>query len=266
MAANRETNGQPQGHPDSQDRSGEVTFGYDKVAARDKGRLVGDQFTAIARRYDMMNHLLSFGLHVLWKKRTVAALPLRPGHRVLDVCGGTADLALLAVEKTGDKGGAVVCDINRAMMEAGKEKIRTLPGGRPVSFVQGDAERLPFAPGTFDGVMVGFGIRNLTNMPTGLEEMCRVLKPGGAFVCLEFARPANPFFSLLYDIYSFTIMPAAGKIFAGSRKAYCYLPESIRVFPPPERVKELMTGAGFTAVTSTRLTNGIAVLYRATKP
>ena len=129
-----------------------------------------------------------------------------------------------------------------------------------------DRRWLRWALGVFDAAMVGFGIRNLTNMPAGLKEMCRVLKPGGAFVCLEFARPTNPFFSLLYDIYSFTIMPAAGKIFAGSRKAYCYLPESIRVFPPPERVKELMAGAGFTAVTSTRLTNGIAVLYRATKP
>ncbi len=243
----------------------EVSFGYEKVAARDKGRLVGDQFTAIARRYDMMNHLLSFGLHVLWKRKTVSALPLKVGDRVLDVCGGTADLALMAVERTGPQGGAVVCDINRAMMEAGKEKIRTMPGDRPVTFVQGDAETLPFASASFDAVMVGFGIRNLTRMAVGLREMCRVLKPGGAFVCLEFARPANFFFSLLYDLYSFTVMPAAGRIFAGSRKAYCYLPESIRVFPPPERVKEIMAEAGFSGVSFRRLTNGIAVLYRATR-
>lgn len=243
----------------------DFSFGYQKVSAAEKDRLVRDHFTSIARKYDFMNTLLSFGLHYWWKRVTVRRMPLGPGVKVLDVCGGTADLALLALKRAPDNGRIIVYDINHAMLQAGKEKVDRSGFTERVVRVQGDAETISFPDNSFDGVMVGFGIRNFTHMEKGLAEMHRVLKPGGTFVCLEFSRPTNRLFGALYDFYSFVIMPLAGSMLAGSRKAYTYLPESIRLFPSADGLASILEGLGFRNVTYQRLTNGIAVIHRAVK-
>jgi demethylmenaquinone methyltransferase / 2-methoxy-6-polyprenyl-1,4-benzoquinol methylase len=257
----RESEGAP-----AEREKGIVHFGYSKVPEDQKNKLVKEHFDSIASRYDFMNTILSFGLHYLWKRATVRMLDPLPGDVILDVCGGTADLALLAARRVGTAGRIVVYDINLAMMEAGKQKMASSPPVQNISFIQGDAEAISCADNAFDGVTVGFGIRNLTHMEKGFSEMFRVLKPGGTFVCLEFSRPTDRLFRALYDFYSFAIMPMAGKMLAGSSKAYTYLPESIRVFPLPDRLADILRNIGFTDVEYRRLTNGIAVIHKGRKP
>lgn len=243
----------------------DCSYGYQKVSAAEKDRLVRDHFTSIARKYDFMNTLLSLGLHHWWKQVTVRRIPLTEGSTVLDVCGGTADLALLALKRSPQAGRIIVYDINYAMLQAGREKVDRSGFGDRIERVQGDAEIMSFADNTFDGVMVGFGIRNFTHMKKGLAEIHRVLKPGGTFVCLEFSRPTSRLFGAFYDFYSFVVMPLAGSIFAGTRRAYTYLPESIRLFPSADRLASILAELGFGKVTYERLTNGIAVIHRAVK-
>jgi demethylmenaquinone methyltransferase/2-methoxy-6-polyprenyl-1,4-benzoquinol methylase len=247
------------------DQGESASFGYQKVSPEEKNRLVREHFDSIARKYDVMNSFLSLGLHHLWKRSAIKMLDLRKASAVLDVCGGTADLALLSAAKTEETGRFIVYDINRAMMEAGRPKIARSLVGERIIFVQGDAESISFQDCSFDAVMVGFGIRNLTHLENGLKEMYRVLKRGGEFMCLEFSRPTSRLFGLLYDLYSFVWMPLAGQIFAGTRKAYTYLPESIRVFPSPDRLMLMLEGIGFSQITHKRLTNGIASIYLAQK-
>jgi demethylmenaquinone methyltransferase/2-methoxy-6-polyprenyl-1,4-benzoquinol methylase len=241
-------------------------FGDRHVSGREKSGYVQRHFSAIAGKYDFMNTLLSFGLHYRWKRLAVAALELKAGERVLDVCGGTADLSLLAARTMGPEGYVILCDFNRAMLEAGKPKVRRASlEGRIIS-VQGDAESLCFPTGIFDAAMVGFGIRNLTRMERGIAEMYRILKPGGRLMCLEFSLPVSGWFRLLYNFYSFRLIPLAGKVLAGNRDVYRYLPESIRRFPPPDRVAALLKEIGFSEVVYHRITNGIAVIYKGMKP
>jgi demethylmenaquinone methyltransferase/2-methoxy-6-polyprenyl-1,4-benzoquinol methylase len=236
-------------------------FGYQRVKAADKGLLVGRHFSSVAARYDLMNTLLSFGLHHLWKRAAVKMMGLKPGNRVLDVCGGTADLALLAARVVGGRGRVLVYDINRAMLDAGRPKVaRSHLAGR-ILYLQGDAEHLSLPDNSFDGAMVGFGIRNLTHPDAGFREMHRVLKPGGRLMCLEFSQPTWAWFRWLYDAYSFYFMPLAGKIMAGDRRAYRYLPESIRMFSQPRALAALLTDTGFSGVRFRRLTNGIAAVH-----
>ncbi|MCX5910070.1 MAG: bifunctional demethylmenaquinone methyltransferase/2-methoxy-6-polyprenyl-1,4-benzoquinol methylase UbiE [Deltaproteobacteria bacterium] len=236
-------------------------FGNRKVPAAEKVRLVQRHFDAIASKYDFMNTLLSFGLHYVWKRRAVRALHLKPGDWVLDVCGGTADLSILAARAAGPEGRVFLYDINRPMMEEGKKKVAKagLSGG--VRFIQGNAEQIAFPEGIFDAAMVGFGIRNVTRVEKSLREMYRSLKPGGKFMCLEFSRPTSRLFRGLYDLYSFRIMPLAGKILAGNRPGYTYLAESIRLFPVQEEFSGILKGVGFSEVTYTNLTNGIAAVH-----
>jgi demethylmenaquinone methyltransferase / 2-methoxy-6-polyprenyl-1,4-benzoquinol methylase len=243
-----------------------VHFGYRLVSEQEKGRLVYRHFDSIARHYDFMNTLLSFGAHLLWKRWTVPMLGLKPGDRVLDVCGGTADLAILAARVVGPSGRVIVYDINRAMMREGRRKVKALGLQDIVRFVQGDAESISLGQAAFDAAMVGFGIRNLTHMERGFQEMHRALKPGGKMACLEFSRPVTPWFRWLYDVYSFHIMPAVGKVLAGSRQAYTYLPESIRVFPGPEELAGLLVRLGFRQVWHRLLTDGIAAIHLGVKP
>ena len=238
-----------------------ASFGFQQVPVKEKANLVQRHFDSIAAKYDFMNTLLSFGLHYLWKRAAVKMMKLQPGSRVIDVCGGTADLAILAARCVGPEGRVIVYDFNRAMMEAGKEKGHNALLDARIKYIQGDAEQISFPEGQFDAAMVGFGIRNLTRMEKGFAEMYRVLKPGGKLMCLEFSRPANPAFRFLYDRYSFYIMPLIGKIFTGSRKAYTYLPESIRLFPQPDELSAMLKQIGFSRVTWRRLTNGIAVVH-----
>ncbi|MDA8125305.1 MAG: class I SAM-dependent methyltransferase [Deltaproteobacteria bacterium] len=240
-------------------------FGYRRIPAREKPGFVLGHFDAIAGKYDFMNTLLSLGLHRRWKRRAVEALKLAPGERVIDVCGGTGDLALLASRALGPRGSVVLYDFSRAMIAAGSAKRRYSSRRAPIQAVQGDAEQLAFPEESFDAAMVGFGIRNLTHMDQGLTEMHRVLKPGGRLMCLEFSLPLSDAFRRLYDFYSFRLMPLAGLLLAGNRAAYLHLPESIRRFPPPEKVAGLLSRIGFAGVTYRRLMNGIVVLYGGVK-
>ncbi|MHC1742060.1 MAG: bifunctional demethylmenaquinone methyltransferase/2-methoxy-6-polyprenyl-1,4-benzoquinol methylase UbiE [Syntrophobacteraceae bacterium] len=236
-------------------------FGYLRVPETDKERWVRRHFNTVADKYDFMNSLLSLGTHHIWKRIAVHMMGLRSGDRVLDVCGGTADLALLAAKDVGPGGQVVVYDINRAMMLAGLPKVAASPNGGRIRYIEGDAEHIAFEDNCFDGSMVGFGIRNLTHMEQGFREMHRILKPGGVLMCLEFSEPVTPWFRALYDFYSFYIMPNVGKILGGSRPAYTYLPESIRLFPGPDELKSRLEAIGFRHVRYRRLTDGIAVVH-----
>ncbi len=254
-SSNQANQGRPGPAPET------ACFGFRQVPATEKARLVMEHFSTVARRYDLANTLLSFGLHYQWKRTAVKMLGLRPGERVLDVCGGTGDLAWLAARQVGETGRVVLYDLNQAMMEAGRPAMARDPWGRCVHYVQGDAECLSFADGTFDAAMVGFGIRNLTHPEQGFAEMQRVLKPGGRLMCLEFSRPVTPWFRWLYDLYSFYFMPWAGKLIVGSKRAYTYLPESIRTFPEAAELSATLQSLGFSRVTCRRLTNGIAAIH-----
>ena len=240
-------------------------FGYERVARNQKTDLVIQHFNSVARHYDFMNSLLSFGIHHLWKRMAVKMMGLAPGDRIVDVCGGTADLAILAARDIGPAGKVLVYDINRAMIQAGLHKVAHKDIAPRIGYVQGNAETISFPDHRFDAAMVGFGIRNVTNMQKGFEEMYRVLKPGGKMMCLEFSRPTFAPFRWLYDIYSFYIMPFLGELIAGSRQAYTHLPESIRMFPLPDELSDLLTKIGFSRVSYRSLTNGIAVIHLAIK-
>lgn len=240
-------------------------FGYRKVPAKEKVGYVLRHFNSIASKYDFMNTILSFGLHYPWKRWAVETLRLKPGDRVIDVCGGTADLSILAARAVGPKGRVILYDINRAMIEGGRPKVATASLSGRVDYVQGDAEWISFPHGQFEAAVVGFGIRNLTHMEKGLFEMYRVLKPRGRLMCLEFSLPTSFWFGWLYDFYSFHIMPLVGKLLADNRNAYLYLPESIRKFPQPGELARMLRKIGFSRVTFRRLTNGIAVIYTGVK-
>jgi demethylmenaquinone methyltransferase/2-methoxy-6-polyprenyl-1,4-benzoquinol methylase len=240
-------------------------FGYERVHSAEKAGRVLQHFNSVARHYDFMNTLLSFGIHYAWKRTAVRMLKLVPGDRILDVCGGTGDLAILAARAAGVAGRVIVYDINRAMIRAGMHKVSKAGINGRLHHVQGNAENICFPDRYFEATMVGFGIRNVTHMEKGFAEMYRVLKPGGKMLCLEFSKPTSPLFRLLYDFYSFHIMPFLGQLLVGSRRAYTHLPESIRMFPLPNELSELLEKVGFSRVTYRRLTNGIAVIHLAVK-
>jgi demethylmenaquinone methyltransferase / 2-methoxy-6-polyprenyl-1,4-benzoquinol methylase len=231
-----------------------------------KTAAVRRHFDRVASRYDLMNTVLSFGLHHLWKRRAVSLVELKPGERLADLCGGTGDLALLAARKVGPRGAVLIYDLNRAMMLAGLPKIDRAGLAGRIRLVEGDAERLALADDSLDAIMVGFGVRNLARLEVGLGEMHRVLRPGGRLVILEFSRPRHSGMRWLYDRYSFWIMPYLGQIMAGSREAYEYLITSIRQFPLPEELAEILRRVGFARVTCHPLTDGIAMIHRAVKP
>ncbi len=240
-------------------------FGFQRVPVDEKAARVLNHFNTIAKHYDFMNTLLSFGIHHIWKRLAVHMMELAPGSRVLDVCGGTGDLSILAAKHIGPDGRVIIYDINRAMMLAGLHKVAKKQIEPQISYVQGDAESISFPDGDFDAAMVGFGIRNVTNMKKGFSEMYRVLKPGGKMMCLEFSKPTFTPFRWLYDIYSFYIMPFLGEMIAGSRTAYTHLPETIRMWPLPDELTAILKGIGFSDVSHRKLTNGIAVIHLAIK-
>jgi demethylmenaquinone methyltransferase/2-methoxy-6-polyprenyl-1,4-benzoquinol methylase len=248
-----------------------VSFGFRQVTSTEKKRLVQEQFDPIARTYDLADTLLSFGLDSRWRKKAIRLLALEPGSLVLDACGGTAGLAKLAAGRVGPLGRVMVYDFNRPMMDAGKKKLQAGSPPSPgeasiISFVQGDAEDMSFPGGTFDAVTIGFGIRNLAHPVKGLAEFLRVLKPGGKLMILEFSIPVNALLRRLYHFYSFHWMPFAGRLICGTGTSFRYLAESIRVFPMPDGMAEQIKSSGFSDVRFERLSNGIAVVYLATKP
>lgn len=243
-----------------------ATYGFQNVPEAEKVSRVRRHFNSVADSYDFMNTVLSLGIHLIWKRMAVNQLQLKPGQQVLDVCGGTGDLAVLAAGKVGRSGRVLLYDINRDMIEAGRRKNSHVKASAGIDYVQGDAEHIAMPDSSFDAAMVGFGIRNLTRMEAGFREMHRVLKPGGRMMCLEFSKPVSPVFRWIYDCYSFTLMPLLGQALAGSRQAYTHLPETIRLFPLPHELSALLNRIGFEPVTYRRLTNGIAVIHMATKP
>lgn len=246
---------------DHVEQSGSARFGIRTYQEREKYKAVMRHFNRVAPKYDFMNSLLSMGIQYMWKRAAVRMLDIQPGDKVLDVCGGTGDLSILAARRTGARGRVVIYDINRAMMTAGRHKIDPCPDLVHVGYVQGDAEQITFADHTFDAAMVGFGIRNVTHLKRGFKEMHRVLKPGGKILCLEFSRPTNALFRALYDFYSFNIMPLLGELIAGSAESYACLPETIRMFPLPEELSAIFEHLGFREVRYRSMTNGIAVAH-----
>ena len=236
----------------------ETHFGHRTVPLEDKQRLVDEVFHAVARRYDLMNDLMSGGLHRYWKRFAVSVSHVRPGAQVLDLAGGTGDLARLFAQRVGASGTVVHTDVNGAMLAAGRDKL--LDAGLTLPTVQCDAEALPFAARRFDCVSIGFGLRNVTNKERALAEMRRVLKPGGVALVLEFARVARPL-APAYDWYSFNVLPRLGRIVAGDAASYRYLAESIRMHPDQETLKTMMEQAGFDQVEYHNLTAGIVALH-----
>lgn len=249
--------------PDNTIPKGMTHFGFKRVPVDDKVKWVLGHFNTVADKYDLMNTLLSFGIHHLWKRTAIRMLGLRKGDKVIDLCGGTGDLSLLAAKDVDLSGRVILYDINRAMMERGVSKVASSPFATSIFFVQGDAERISFPDCIFDAAIVGFGVRNLTHVDHGLKEIHRVLKPNGKLMCLEFSRPTAPMFRRVYDFYSFYIMPFLGQLIVGSRQAYTYLPESIRMFPLPMEFAHILKRIGFTSIGHRRLTNGIAVVHLA---
>jgi demethylmenaquinone methyltransferase/2-methoxy-6-polyprenyl-1,4-benzoquinol methylase len=237
----------------------QADFGYARVPRAEKARLVRAVFEAVAPRYDLMNDLMSGGIHRLWKRELIHRAHPRPGELLLDVAGGTGDIAERFLDGQGTT--AIVCDINATMIETGRD--RALDRGRVegISWVCGDAEALPIASRSVDVVTIAFGLRNVTQIDRALAEMRRVLRPGGRFFCLEFSHVSLPLLARLYDAYSFNMLPALGAIVAGDRGAYQYLVESIRRFPTQEVLAEQMQAARFERVGFRNLSGGIAALH-----
>jgi demethylmenaquinone methyltransferase / 2-methoxy-6-polyprenyl-1,4-benzoquinol methylase len=233
-------------------------FGYQTVDEAQKAGRVRGVFDSVAPRYDVMNDVLSFGLHRAWKAYTVGVANVQPGDKVLDVAGGTGDLAQAFARRVGASGRVVLTDINEAMLRVGRDRL--LDAGLLPDTAACDAEHLPFASGTFDVVSVAFGLRNMTHKDAALTEMCRVLRPGGRLLVLEFSTPAAPL-KKAYDLYSFKLMPLFGKLIAGDGDSYRYLAESIRMHPDQAALKVLMKGAGFAHVDVHNLAGGIVALH-----
>ena len=233
-------------------------FGFEQVDEQDKARRVRGVFDAVAPRYDLMNDLMSMGLHRAWKAFTVMAADVRPGHRVLDIAGGTGDLALAFARKVGPGGAVVHTDINESMLRVGRDRL--LDAGVVLPTLVCDAEKLPFADGAFDRVSVAFGLRNMTHKEQALAEMARVLQPGGRLLVLEFSKVARPL-EKAYDWYSFNVLPRLGRWVAGDEGSYRYLAESIRMHPPQQELKAMMLKSGFGHVDYHNLTGGVVALH-----
>ena len=243
------------------DGSGDSThFGYRSVDAADKAGLVRGVFDSVASRYDVMNDLMSGGLHRLWKRRAIATARIRPGHSVLDLAGGTGDLAREFARGAGPEGHVVLADINASMLAVGRERLVDAGVAGNLSIAQVDAERLPFASGSFDRVSIAFGLRNVTDKAAALASMYRVLKPGGMLLVLEFSKPHDAV-RPAYDLYSFRVLPLLGKLVADDADSYQYLAESIRVHPDQETLLGMLGDAGFERCRYDNLAAGIVALH-----
>jgi demethylmenaquinone methyltransferase / 2-methoxy-6-polyprenyl-1,4-benzoquinol methylase len=241
-------------------------FGFQRVPREDKARRVRGVFDSVASRYDLMNDLMSGGTHRLWKRFTLALANLRPGQRALDVAGGSGDLAAGLARQVGPRGLVVLSDINAAMLARGRDRLIDEGFAGNVACVQADAERLPFADGTFDCITIGFGLRNVTDKPAALAAMRRALRPGGQLLVLEFSRPRVPGLQPLYDAYSFRVLPWLGRVVAGDAASYRYLAESIRMHPDQDTLLKMLQEAGLEGCRYHNLSGGIVAVHRGYKP
>jgi len=233
-------------------------FGFQSVDESEKARHVRGVFDSVASKYDLMNDLMSAGLHRAWKAYTVLVADIREGHQVLDIAGGTGDLSMAFAKKVGKTGRVVHTDINEAMLRTGRDRL--IDKGIVLPTMVCDAEKLPFEDASFDRVSVAFGLRNMTHKDVALAEMCRVLKPGGKLLVLEFSKVAQPL-EKAYDWYSFKVLPRLGKLVAGDDASYRYLAESIRMHPAQQELKTLMQESGFGHVDYHNLTGGMVALH-----
>jgi len=240
-------------------------FGYQTVPESEKARRVAGVFDSVAGRYDLMNDLMSMGVHRLWKRYTIELAGVRAGQRVLDLAGGTGDLAARFSRLVGPEGEVVVADINEHMLEVGRERLTDQGLVGNLQYVQANAEYLPFPDDHFDCITIAFGLRNVTHKETALAAMNRVLKPGGRLLVLEFSKPTLPGLKPLYDLYSFTVLPAVGKLVTQDADSYRYLAESIRMHPDQQSLKAMMEDAGFERVDYHNLSGGIVALHRGYK-
>ena len=246
------------------DNSKKTSFGFRQVNEKDKAEMVGDVFDSVANNYDLMNDLMSFGIHRLWKKITVETAGLREDFKILDLAGGTGDMVKLMRSKISNQGSIILSDINWSMLNEGRNRLID-EGVEDVQMAQIDAQQLPFKENTFDLITIAFGLRNVTNKKTALKSILSSLKPGGKLIILEFSKPTNEFFRELYDLFSFEVIPKIGELVAQSEDSYRYLAESIRMHPTQEELKMLMESAGFSNCNFDNLTNGIVAIHSGKK-
>ena len=240
-------------------------FGYREVDEDAKAGLVANVFHSVAGRYDLMNDLMSGGIHRIWKRFTIELSAVRTGQSVLDIAGGTGDLAAKFADIVGPTGRVVLADINESMLNVGRDKLLDHGYQGNLEFVQADAQYLPFPDDSFDCVSIAFGLRNVTDKDLALRSMLRVLKPGGRLLVLEFSKPANPLLEKAYDSYSFRMLPFMGKLVAGDSESYQYLAESIRMHPDQETLLGMLEDAGFVNCEYHNLTGGVVALHRGFK-
>jgi len=240
-------------------------FGYEQVDVQDKVKKVAGVFHSVADKYDVMNDLMSFGVHRLWKRFTLSQTGLKSGQRALDLAGGTGDLALRMSRMVGPSGEVVLSDINSSMLSRGRERLIDKGVAGNMRYVQANAECLPFPDNYFDCITMAFGLRNVTDKDTALRSMYRVLKPGGRLLVLEFSKPVAPGLAPVYDVYSFKILPAMGKLVANDADSYQYLAESIRMHPDQETLQAMMEDAGFDKTSYHNLTGGVVALHKGFK-
>lgn len=249
------------------DADASTHFGFEEVRLADKQGRVDEVFHRVARRYDIMNDLMSVGMHRLWKDLFAAKVDARsPGFRHLDVAGGTGDIAFRIARRAPGDASIVVLDINGDMLDVGRERSGAQAGGDKLEFVQANAESLPFPDAEFDGYTIAFGIRNVPRIDVALKEAFRVLKPGGRFLCLEFSQVAIPVFDKIYDAYSFNVIPLVGRIVAGDAEPYRYLVQSIQRFPHADDFEAMIRKAGFRRTGYERLTGGVVAIHSGWKP
>ena len=241
-------------------------FGYETVDAKEKAGRVAGVFHSVADNYDLMNDLMSAGIHRLWKHMTIEMSGVRKGHKVLDIAGGTGDLAAKFSKIVGSEGSVVLADINESMLKVGRDRLIDRGITENVTFSQADAQYLPFPDNTFDVITIAFGLRNVTDKDMALRSMLRVLKPGGKLLILEFSKPTSSLLSKIYDTYSFNVLPRLGKVFANDSDSYKYLAESIRMHPDQSTLLQMLDSAGFGNTDFHNMTGGVVALHRGIKP
>lgn len=265
MTGSADNQSPSQANSSTENESNTTHFGYQTVATSEKASKVASVFHSVAQQYDIMNDLMSFGIHRLWKRFTIDASGVRPGNKVLDLAGGTGDLTAKFSQLVGNQGKVILADINSSMLKVGRDKLRDKGLVQNIEYVQANAEELPFEDNTFDIITIAFGLRNVTDKDKALRSMYRVLKPGGRLLVLEFSKPEHEIVNKAYDFYSFSILPKMGELVAKDGESYQYLAESIRMHPDQETLKGMMDNAGFEQTSYKNLTDGIVALHKGYK-